>query len=294
MFRWHELAVNHIISEGTPFDRIKRASVLPNPISGESNLDRLPSMVRAYLENVQAMIGRVPYHLRRFVVSVVDSPLAAVGLNQLLVPSTISRYSMLMTKLLTIMVRSRDSAPVDDEPFVNVLSDLHSNLGDALENLISHIQIRRDADGDDEYLVAIHTVLLHICKPPTCPVVQHGLQTGCPIIRFLIVNTLKSDLSSTNLASEHVRRVSGPVAIFQYWWRCMILMQLVRSMWQPNQPPLPWCEADEWLACVRENAKDTPFSKLRETMRLAGEVSGDEPCIPRLVRIGPWCARSMV
>jgi hypothetical protein len=56
-------------------------------------------------------------------------------------------------------------------------------------------------------------VLLHICRSPTCPVVQHGLQTGCPIIRFLIVNSLKSDPSSTNLAFEHVRRVSGPVAI---------------------------------------------------------------------------------
>jgi hypothetical protein len=43
--RWHELVVNHIIPEGTPLDRIKRASVLPNPIGGESNLDRLPSMV---------------------------------------------------------------------------------------------------------------------------------------------------------------------------------------------------------------------------------------------------------
>ncbi|CAK9195657.1 unnamed protein product [Sphagnum troendelagicum] len=95
--------------------------MLPNPIDGESNLDRLPSMVRAYLDNAQAMIGRVPYRLRRLVVSVVDSPLAAMGLNQLWVPSTITRYCTLMTKLLTMMVRSRDSAPVDDEPFVNVL-----------------------------------------------------------------------------------------------------------------------------------------------------------------------------
>ncbi len=85
------------------------------------------------------MIDHVPYHLRRLVVSVVDSPLAAVGLNQLWVPSTITRYSTLMTKLLTMMVQSRDSPPVDDEPFVNVLGDLHSDLGDALENLISHI-----------------------------------------------------------------------------------------------------------------------------------------------------------
>ncbi len=55
-------------------DRIKRASVLPNPIGEESNLDRLPSMVRTYLENAQAMINRVPYHLRWLVVSVEDSP----------------------------------------------------------------------------------------------------------------------------------------------------------------------------------------------------------------------------
>ncbi len=72
--RWHELAVNHIIPAGTPLDHIKQASVLPNPIGGESNLDRLPLMVRAYLENAQAVIGRVPYQLRRLVVSVEDSP----------------------------------------------------------------------------------------------------------------------------------------------------------------------------------------------------------------------------
>ncbi len=113
-------------------DRIKRASVLPNLIEGESNLDRLPSMVRGYLEVAHAMIGRVPYHLRRLVVSVEDSPLATVGLNQLWVLSTISKYCMLMTKMLITMVRTRDSAPVDDEPFVNVLGNLHPDLGDAL------------------------------------------------------------------------------------------------------------------------------------------------------------------
>ncbi len=80
----HELAVNHIIPAGTPLDHIKQASVLPNPIGGESNLDRLPLMVRAYLENVQAVIGRVPYQLRRLVVSVEDSPVATVGLNDAL------------------------------------------------------------------------------------------------------------------------------------------------------------------------------------------------------------------
>jgi hypothetical protein len=112
---------------------------------------------------MQAMIGHVPYHLRRLVVSVEDSPLATVGLNQLWVPSTISKYCMLKTKLLTMMVRSKDNAPVDDEPFVNVLGDLHSDLGDALENLISYIRNRRDADKDDEDLGPIHTVLLHIC-----------------------------------------------------------------------------------------------------------------------------------
>jgi hypothetical protein len=40
MSRWHELTVNHIIPAGTPLDRIGE----------ESNLDRLASMVRAYLE----------------------------------------------------------------------------------------------------------------------------------------------------------------------------------------------------------------------------------------------------
>ncbi len=66
---------------------------------------------------------------------------------------------MLTTKLLITMVRSRDIAPVDDEPFVNVLGDLHSDLGDALENLISYIRSRQDADKDDEDLVPIHMLL---------------------------------------------------------------------------------------------------------------------------------------
>jgi hypothetical protein len=58
-------------------------------------------------------------------------------------------------------------------------------------------------------------------------------------------------------------------------------------MWQRGHPAIPWCEADEWLACVCDNAKDTPFSKLRETMRFACRVLGDGPDIPRLVQIGP-------
>jgi hypothetical protein len=104
-------------------------------------------------------------------------------------------------------------------------------------------------------------------------------------MRFLIVNSLKSDPSSTNIAFEHVRHVTGPIAILKYWWRCTILMQLVCPMWQPDHPAIPWCETDEWLACIRDNAKDTPFNKLRETMRLAYTVLGDGPDVPRLVRI---------
>jgi hypothetical protein len=51
MSHWHELTINHIIPEGTPLDHIKQVSVLPNSISKEFNLDHLPLMVRAYLEN---------------------------------------------------------------------------------------------------------------------------------------------------------------------------------------------------------------------------------------------------
>ncbi len=201
--RWHELAVNHIIPVGTPLDHVKQASVLLTPIGGEFNLDRLPLMVRAYLENAQTIISCVPYHLRRLVISLEDSPVATMGLNQLWVPSTLKKYCTLMTKLLITMVRSKDNSPVDDKPFVNVLGNLHSDLGDALDN------------------------------------------------------------------------------------KCTILMQLMRPTWQPDHPAVPWCEVDEWLACVRDNAKDTPFNRLRETMCLACTVLGDGLDIPRLVRIGP-------
>jgi hypothetical protein len=34
-------------------------------------------------------------------------------------------------------------------------------------------------------------------------------------------------------------------------------MQLVRLMWQPDHPTIPWRKADEWLAYIRDNAKDT-------------------------------------
>jgi hypothetical protein len=168
-------------------------------------------MVQAYLETAQALIGRVPYHLRRLVASVEDSPVATVGFNPLWVPSTIHAYCPLMAKLFITMVRSRDGSPVDNEPFVNVLGDLHLDLANALDRLLSHIRGRQDAD--DEDLVHIHLVLLQLYRPPTCPVVQHGLPTGCPIIRFLIVNNLKSDPSSANPAFEHVRHVTRPVAI---------------------------------------------------------------------------------
>jgi len=231
--RWHELAVNHIIPTGTPLDHIKQASVLPTPMNGEFNLDYLPSMVRAYLENAQTMISRVPYHLR-LVVSVEDSTVATVGLNQLWVPSTVSKYCMLMTKLLVAMVRSRDSSPTDDKPFVNVLGQLHLDLVDAFDRHSSYIRGQQDANMDNENLIHIHTVLLHIRRPSMCPVVPHGLQTGCPIMRFLIVNSLKSNPSSTSVAFEHVRHVTSPIAIPEYWWRCTILMQLVRPMWQPD------------------------------------------------------------
>jgi hypothetical protein len=123
MSRWHELAVDHIIPVGTPVDHVKRAGALPTPASGEFNLDRLPLMVQAYLENAQALIGRVPYHLKRLVVSVEDSPMAMVGFNQLWVPSTIHAYCALMAKLFITMVRSKDGSLVDDRPFVNVLGD---------------------------------------------------------------------------------------------------------------------------------------------------------------------------
>jgi len=84
------------------------------------------------------MIGRVPYHLRWLVVFIKDSHVATMGLNQLWVPSTISKYYMLMAKLLITMVRSRDNNLVDDKPFVNVLGNLHLDLANALEDLISY------------------------------------------------------------------------------------------------------------------------------------------------------------
>jgi hypothetical protein len=79
---------------------------------------------------------------------------------------------MKMNKILITMVWLRNSSLVNDKPFVNVLSNLHLDFANALKNLISYIQRRQDANKDDQDLVHIHMVLLHICWPPTCPVVQ--------------------------------------------------------------------------------------------------------------------------
>jgi len=159
------------------------------------------------------MISCVPYHLRRLVIYVEDSPMATMGLNQLWVPSTISKYCMLMTRLLITMVRSKESNLVDDKPFVNVFGNLHLDFTNALENFISYIQHQQNANKNDEDFVHIHTVLLHICRLPTCPVISHELQTSCPIMRFLIMNNLKLNLSSINIAFEHVWHVKVPITI---------------------------------------------------------------------------------
>jgi hypothetical protein len=79
---------------------------------------------------------------------------------------------MLMTKLFITMIRSKDSNLVDDKPFVNVFGNLHLDLANVLENLISYIQCWQDANKDDEDLIHIRMVLLHICRLPTCPIVQ--------------------------------------------------------------------------------------------------------------------------
>jgi hypothetical protein len=163
MSRWHELTIKHIIPTGIPLDHIKQTNVFPTSISGQFNLDCSPLMIRTYLENAQTMIGRVPYHFKWLVVYVEDSPVAIMGLNQLWVPSTINKYCMKMNKLLITMVRSRNSSSMDDKPFVNVLSNLHLDLANALKNLISYIQHQQDANKDNEDLVHIHMVLLHIC-----------------------------------------------------------------------------------------------------------------------------------
>ncbi len=103
----------------------------------------------------------MPYHLKQLVVSIKDSHVAR--LNQLLVPSTINKYCMLMNKLLITMIQSRDNSLMDDKPFVNVFGNLHLDLVNALENLTSYIQHQQDANKGDEDLVHIHMVLLHIC-----------------------------------------------------------------------------------------------------------------------------------
>ncbi len=53
-----------------------------------------------------------------------------------------------------------------------------------------------------------------------------------------------------------------------------------------RSPRHPRCEADEWLTCIRDDAKDTLFNRLRETMHLVCTMLGDGLDIPKLVRIG--------
>jgi len=104
-------------------------------------------------------------------------------------------------------------------------------------------------------------------------------------MKFLIVNNLKLDPSLTNLAFEHVQPFTCPIAILQYWWRGTILMELMCLIWQHDHPTIPWCETSERLACIHDNAKDTPFNRLRETMHLACIVLGDGLNIQKFVWI---------
>jgi len=52
---------------------------------------------------------------------------------------------------------------MDDKPFANVFGNLHSDLANALKNFIFYIQRRQHANRNDEDLIHIHMVLLHIC-----------------------------------------------------------------------------------------------------------------------------------
>jgi len=45
LYRWHELAINHIIPTSTPLDHIKQANMSLTSINGEFNLDHLPLKV---------------------------------------------------------------------------------------------------------------------------------------------------------------------------------------------------------------------------------------------------------
>jgi hypothetical protein len=57
-------------------------------------------------------------------------------------------------------------------------------------------------------------------------------------------------------------------------------------MWQPNHPCILSKYVEKWLSYIHDNASNTPFNKLKETMQLACTMLGDNIDKPELVQMG--------
>jgi hypothetical protein len=63
-------------------------------------------------------------------------------------------------------------------------------------------------------------------------------------------------------------------------------MQLACSMWQIKHPTISTIDVEDWISYIQDNASDTLFDRLKETMCIACAMMVDSIDNPRLVCVG--------
>ncbi len=83
--------------------------------------------------------------------------MATMGLGQVWMQDTKSKYIALMTKLMIALVWSRDSSPRDMQRLIiNLLGNMHVELTSELDKLMVHIFNQQGKDLENEDLIVIH------------------------------------------------------------------------------------------------------------------------------------------
>jgi hypothetical protein len=144
------------------------------------------------------------YWLRWLVITIDVTKLAKVGLNELWVPSTINKYCALMTKLFTIMIRSRDNSPLGDKPIISVLSDLHTDLTSLFDRSILTIHY-------GQYMTLMMTIWL-LCTKSCWRFVDRQLQQSFNQTSKPTVQSYGS--SSSTAWSRHLHPPTSYLSMF--------------------------------------------------------------------------------
>ena len=130
----------------------------------------------------------------------------------------------------------------DDEPdMLHILKaqeeKLVTSIGQFREQL-QHIDlVEAKQNPGNINLHPLHEVLLALWTPPISDYVDVIGSTNSIVMQFLIlINLIK--VPTANYGFKHVRYVTQPLAMLQYWVRSTILMELGRQIWQKNAEPV--------------------------------------------------------